>query len=177
MSGEAVPLTERSSLARARHRVRQFARAASARVPEHERRAAQHLLGAALYRLFAAMRRNDQRHALDVLTTLRDLGEQDVVVLRAALLHDAGKARAPFTIVERSAAVFLAAAAPAMLARITRTGWGVRYQRYQDHARRGAQLIRDAGGDALLAQVVAEHHEPAGTLPQTQRLRFADRLN
>lgn len=177
MSGEAIPLTERSPLARARHRVRQFARAAAAPVPEHERRAAQDLLGAGLYELFAAMRRNDQRHALDVLATLRHLGEQDPVVLRAALLHDAGKAGAPFTIVERSAAVCLAAAAPGVLARITRTAWGVRYQRYRDHARRGAQLVRDAEGDALLAQVIAEHHESAGTLPQTQRLRFADRLN
>jgi putative nucleotidyltransferase with HDIG domain len=177
MTGEVVPLAERSPWARARHRVRQFARAATARVPEHERRAAQDLLGAGLYRLFAAMRRNDQRHALDVLTTLRHLGEQDLVVLRAALLHDAGKAGAPFTIVERSASVFLAAAVPAVLARITQTGWGARYQRYRDHARRGAELVREGGGDALLAQVIAEHHEPAGTLPQTQRLRFADRLN
>jgi putative nucleotidyltransferase with HDIG domain len=123
------------------------------------------------------MRRNDQRHALDVLTTLRHLGERDVVVLRAALLHDAGKAGAPFTVVERSAAVFLAAAAPAVLARLTRTGWGARYQRYRDHAQRGADLAREAGGDALLAQVIAEHHESDATLPQTQRLRFADRLN
>jgi putative nucleotidyltransferase with HDIG domain len=177
MTGEAIPLTERSPLARACHRVRQFARAAAARVPEHERRATQDLLGAGLYRLFAAMRRNDQRHALDVLATLRHLGERDPVVLRAALLHDAGKAGAPFTIVERSAAVFLAAAAPEVLARLTPTAWGVRHQRYREHARRGADLVREAGGDALLAQVIAEHHESDGTLPQTQRLRFADRLN
>ena len=113
------------------------------------------------------------------MTTLHRLGERDRIVLQSALLHDAGKALAPFTVVERSLTVFLQASAPPLFAAARR--WlpvlERRYRRYRDHARLGAELVLQAGGPPRLAQVIAEHHGEVGTLPETQRLRRADRLN
>ncbi len=171
--------TARRALTHARHRVRQFLRGASARIGERERSAAAELLGPRLYPLFQQMRRNDQRHGLDVMATLRQLGEQDLVVLQSALLHDAGKVTAPFTIAERSAAVLLEALSPRFFAGLRRRLPLLqhRYGRYRDHAGLGAALILRAGGDRRLAQVIAEHHREDGTLAETRRLRHADRMN
>ncbi len=170
---------EGNPLNRGRHRVRQFLRATTARITEEERRAAAELLGPRLHGLFQRMHRNDQRHGLDVMATLQRCGERDRIVLQSALLHDAGKALAPFTVLERSVAVFLEAAAPAVFAAACRyVPWlDRRYRRYRDHARLGADLVVRAGGDQVLAQVIAEHHGDVGTLPETQRLRAADGLN
>jgi putative nucleotidyltransferase with HDIG domain len=154
-------------------------RAATARITEEERRAVAELLGPRLHAIYQAMRRNDQRHGLDVMATLHRLGEHDRIVLQSALLHDSGKALAPFTVIERSLAVFLQAVAPPLFAAACRylPPLDRRYRRYCDHARLGAELVLRAGGEKRLAQVIAEHHGDMGTLPETQRLRTADRLN
>ncbi len=176
---EMVDPSQRGPAARGRHRLHQFLRAATARIDEEERRRAAELLGPRLYPLFQSMRRNDQRHALDVTVTLRRMGETDPVVLQSALLHDVGKAEAPFSIIERSAAVFLRAAGPAVFQALCRRlpPFGRRYHRYRDHAQLGAELVRQAGGDPLVAQVIAEHHRGGAILAQTQRLRAADGMN
>jgi len=173
-----VDPARRSAAARGWHRIYQFLRAATARIDEAERRRAAELLGPRLYALFQSMRRNDQRHALDVMATLGRMGETDSVVLQSALLHDAGKAGAPFSIIERSAAVFLRAAAPAGFEALRRLPpFARRYDRYRNHAQLGAELVRQAGGNPLVAQVIAEHHHDGATLPQTQRLQAADGRN
>ncbi len=74
------------------YRVRQFARAfapvAAGEVTAAIRAAA---LPPAAARLFRAMPRPYQRHALNVATRLQGAGHSDPVLLAAALLHDSGK--------------------------------------------------------------------------------------
>ena len=80
-----------SLLNRASYRVRQLQRTISPRIRRSEKREAKEVLGRALYPLFKAMQPADQRHCLDVYQLLRENGEEDVVALAAALVHDAGK--------------------------------------------------------------------------------------
>jgi len=163
----------------ARHRVGQFWRHASARVSEQERIAAEPLLGPALWPLFAQLPVNDQRHGLDVLETVRRLeGQPDRLLQQAALLHDAGKAGARFSVLERSLTVFLRAASPRLLQVVLRAQpeFARRHDIYIDHARIGAERLRAAGANELAA-VVAEHHASDPTSEVTRRLQRADGRN
>ena len=163
----------------ARHRVGQFWRHAAARVSEQERVAVEHLLGPALWPLFAALPVNDQRHGLDVLETVRQLeGQPDRLLQQAALLHDVGKAGAQFSVLDRSLTVFLRAASPRLLQTLlkARPGFARRHDVYVDHARIGSERLRAAGA-AELAAVVAEHHQADPTSDVTRRLQRADGRN
>ena len=163
----------------ARHRVGQFWRHASARVTERERAAVEHLLGPALWPLFAGLPVNDQRHGLDVLVTVTGLeGEPDRLLQQAALLHDVGKAGAEFSVVDRSLTVFLRGASPRLLQALLRArpGFARRHDVYVDHARIGAERLRAAGAPELAA-IVAEHHAPNPTSEITRRLQRADGRN
>lgn len=161
------------------HRVGQFWRHASARVSDDERVAVEHLLGPALWPLFAGMPVNDQRHGLDVLETVRRLeGEPDRLLQQAALLHDLGKAGAEFSVLDRSLTVVLRAASPLLLRMLLRArpGFARRHDVYVEHARIGAERLR-ATGASELAAVVAEHHAPQPTSEVTRRLQRADGRN
>lgn len=161
------------------HRVAQFWRHTSARISTAELARSRDLLGPALSRYFLELPVNDQRHGLDVLETLRrNEPEASLVLQQAALLHDMGKAGAGVSVVERSAAVFLRAAAPRVLEMLlhARPGFARRYGIYRDHARIGAERLHAAGA-VELAAVVAEHHAPHPTLDLTRRLQRADGAN
>jgi hypothetical protein len=162
----------------AARRVAQFWRHSSARVTAAERARAADVLGPELAPLFGGLPVNEQRHALDVLATLERMGEQDRVLLQAALLHDMGKASAGFSVVDRSLAVLLEAVAPAMFARLRDRlpDFQRRYQAYRQHAAIGAARLEQLGATELAA-VIAEHHAPAPLLERTRRLRRADGLN
>lgn len=62
---------------------------------------AEMVLGPGAMRLFRAMSRADQWHALRVYRRIRRAGHADRDLLQAALLHDVGKARAPLTVWHR----------------------------------------------------------------------------
>jgi len=161
------------------HRVGQFWRHASARVSEPERDAAAHVLGPALWPLFAGLPVNDQRHGLDVLETVMRLeGEPDRLLQQAALLHDVGKAGAEFSVLDRSLTVFLGAASPRLLRGLlqARPGFARRHDVYVDHARIGAERLR-AEGAPELAAIVAEHHAPVPASEVTRHLQRADGRN
>jgi len=163
----------------ARHRVGQFWRHASARVSEQEKTNAEQLLGPALAPLFFQLPVNDQRHGLDVLETVTRLeGRPGRLLQQAALLHDAGKAGAQFSVVDRSLTVLLQALSPRALQVMLRAlpAFARRYGIYADHARIGAQRLRAAGA-AELAAIVAEHHDPDPKSEVTRRLKRADRRN
>ena len=83
------------------HRAWQFFSAAFARVRPSERVLVERHLSPAQMALFWHMARCDQRHALDVLQTLRQAGHHDETLLQAALLHDVGKAAGRLTIWHR----------------------------------------------------------------------------
>lgn len=162
----------------AARRVVQFWRHSSARVTAAERARAAGILGPQLAPLFGGLPVNEQRHALDVLATLEQMGEEDRVLLQAALLHDMGKAAARFSIVDRSLAVFMEALSPAIFARLLDRlpGFRRRYEAYRQHAAVGAARLQELGATEVAA-VIAEHHAPMPALERTQRLRRADGLN
>ena len=161
------------------HRVGQFWRHASARVSEQEKANAEQLLGPTLAPLFFQLPVNDQRHGLDVLEAVTRLeGRPDRLLQQAALLHDAGKAGAQFSVLERSLTVFLQALSPRALQVLLRArpAFARRYGIYADHARVGAQHLQAAGAPELAA-IVREHHDPNPTSEVTRRLQRADGRN
>ena len=160
-------------------RVGQFWRHASAPVEVAERARVLSVLGPTLAPLFFELRLNDQRHGLDVLHTLERLDSHPSRLLeQAALLHDAGKGGARFSVIDRSLTVLLRALSPRLLAAVLRLrpGFARRFQIYDSHAAVGAERLRAAGAYELAA-VVAEHHASEPTLAATVRLQQADRRN
>jgi hypothetical protein len=134
-----------SSLDRAAYRVRQLRRTLRPRVSEREREAARLLLGPGLFPLFDSMQPADQRHCLDVYQRLARDGNSDPEVLRAALIHDAGKGRiagARFDAWHRVAYVILESA-PHLLDAIAHRNHGLRS--LHEHARRTIELAREFG--------------------------------
>ena len=73
------------------YRIRQFRAAIRATVTPAEYAMVARILPPAEYHLFQQMPLYDQRHCLDVYYTLVAAGEQDPLLLRAALFHDCGK--------------------------------------------------------------------------------------
>ncbi|HEX3629936.1 MAG TPA: hypothetical protein VHW91_05675 [Candidatus Dormibacteraeota bacterium] len=161
------------------HRAGQFWRHASATVRPDERETAQRLLGPVLAPIFFELPVNDQRHGLDVLRTVRQLdNEPSLVLQQAALLHDAGKGSARFSVIERSLTVFLQAVAPRLLGTLLRRrpAFARRLRIYQDHARIGADRLTALGATELAA-IIAEHHVEQPALETTRQLQQADRRN
>lgn len=152
-----------------RYRVGQVLAARRAHVTDADRGEALAELPEALQGMFLAMAPRDQAHALRVLRRVVGAeGGAEPVLRQAALLHDAGKAAAPLGTPGRSLVVL--AKALRMTALL-----GPRARRYRQHPEIGAEMLRRAGADPVLVEVVAEHQSNTPRHPETQRLRAADR--
>jgi hypothetical protein len=161
------------------HRVEQFWRHSSGRIRPAESELARELLGPVLFQAFMELPRNERRHGLDVLATVDRLeARPDRLLRQAALLHDMGKAQAGMSVIDRSQAVFLRAAAPPLwrLYLRLRPAFARRYALYRDHARSGARHLKELGAGELAA-IVSEHHAPHPAHPLTPRLQRADERN
>jgi hypothetical protein len=114
---------------RAHYRSSQFFKAVGAWVTDDERALVGSVLTApAQQALFDRMPAADQRHAVDLLCTLRAEGHDHPALMEAALLHDVAKSGAGITVFHRVAVVLLQAFRPAWLARDAEPGlpgWGV----------------------------------------------------
>lgn len=161
------------------HRVWQFFSAAFARVRPSERVLVERHLPPAQMALFWQMARCDQRHALDVLQTLCQAGHHDETLLRAALLHDVGKAAGRLTIWHRVAVVLLQRLAPGRLARLAADGrgWKVPFAVHTRHPQSGAQWAMAAGCSAEVGELIYRHHEPAPEGGLLAALQWADKQN
>ncbi len=140
------------------YRARQFFVALRPRVGQAEREEAAAVLGEALFRLFDSMSLPDQRHCLDVYRALCVGGCRDSDLLRAALLHDAGKGRlagVELRLWHRVAYVVLAAVAPRLLERLARDG-GLAVLHH--HPERGALLAEALAAPETVVQLI-RHHE------------------
>jgi hypothetical protein len=159
----------RRTLRRSVRRTQQFFRATFARVRPDEIAKVETLLPPAQAALFCRMDRQDQRHCLDVYDTLVRAGYRDDELLRAALLHDVGKASQPgepgrITVWHRVAIVLLQGLAPGKLERLAAEGraegrgWKVPFAVHQEHAEASAQLAAEAGCLPTVTDLIRAHH-------------------
>ncbi len=123
--------------------------------------------------LYRAMDRRDRDHACRVARRLlRDRSDVEATWVRAALLHDVGKATAPYRPIERIV-VHVIQPETALAARLPRP-WAEAVQRQRDHAEAGARLVRAGGGNERVAELIATHHDAVGAGPGAQAIAAAD---
>ena len=110
---------------------------------------------------YRAMDPRDRDHACRVARRLLAMHPAaEPARVRAALLHDVGKAVRPYRVWER-VLVHLWTPAPALAERFPpglRAPWRV----HRDHAAAGAERLRALGADPRVVDLVARHHEPPG---------------
>ena len=98
----------------------------------------------------------DDRHASETARILRQLGADEELVV-AGILHDAAKPAN--TLLWHRVAGVLLELTPRVRARIA--AGDSTFARYLDHARRGAELARDAGAsDRVVGLIERHHHRP-----------------
>ncbi len=112
------------------------------------------------FRLYLNMDPRDRQHACEVARTLRERhpGASDELV-RAALLHDVGKAGRPYRLLERILVHLVPA--PDTAAEPRRSGLAGALQMKRHHPAYGAAMIRAAGGSERVARLVAHHPDEA----------------
>ena len=118
-------------------------------------------LSAKAYSLYLSMDKRDRSHACQVASALlKELKDPAEVLLSAAFLHDLGKADAGYNAFER---ILVHLYCPRDLPKEPRLKglWGG-WQRRLHHAYYGAEKIRAAGLEELLAVIVEKHHQPEG---------------
>jgi hypothetical protein len=169
---------------RAHYRSSQFFRAVGARVTDEERALVESVLTAtAQQALFYRMPASDQRHALDLLCTLRTEGHEHPALMQTALLHDVAKSGVGITIFHRVAVVLLQAFRPDWLAWLARGAgpglphrnvnlWRRPFAIYVEHPAIGARWAEEVGCLPMAVSMIRRHQSPVS--PSSDRLE--DRL-
>src|SRR5262245_41276230 len=160
------------------YRLRQFFAALTARLPLADRELVAATLSPAEFALFERMPRYDQRHCLDVCTTLRAAGYDDPLLLRAALLHDCGKVDdqgRPIPLLYYGLFVVLKRLAPALYAWAARDGRGPLrpFAIHTAHDQRSARLAEPAGSPPEPVATLRDYAERRIT-ERTRALSWAD---
>lgn len=164
----------------ARHRVRQFAAAVRPAGDPALESAAAGLLSPAERALFSRLSPPYRRHSLAVYHWLRAAGHEETGLLKAALLHDVGKAEARIRLHHRVLGVLLRSLALPFLLWLAREdapgGWRYPFFVQRHHATIGARLAEAAGASAEVVALIAHHHDqPApGDDDDLRALRGAD---
>jgi len=149
-------------LARAAHRVRQFAGALRPRVTAGDRADAYEWLDPPLRALFETMTVRDQQHGIIVYRRIRDAGAgADRALYAAALLHDCGKGAVMLW--HRVAHVLLGVAPRAQdrIAAEHGARWRRALWRLLHHPRLGAAMAAEAGADDDVVRMIREQESPA----------------
>jgi len=123
---------------------------------------ARRLLPSALFDLFQGMAAADRAHALSVLADLEARGEQDPILLQAALLHDVGKAEPGITLVHRTLRVLLAHRASRLWDWLSggADGWRRPLWVLARHPARGADAVAARGAAPDLVAIIRLHEAP-----------------
>jgi hypothetical protein len=100
------------------------------------------VLSPSAFRLFAAMEKRDQRHAIAVMNGLRAMGADDPDLLTAALLHDCGKGT---VFVWLRVAKVIAPSFVRLAGSPGSAGWRGSAYRLTHHAQIGAVMAEAAG--------------------------------
>ncbi len=143
-------------------RLRRLLRAAHPRLAAPDDLWARTRLPDAEFTVYAAMDPRDREHAVRVARRVLELHpDASDVLLRAALLHDSGKQVRPYVWLERIAAglVERPVQGPPLEADWRSRPYSALEVRLR-HPQFGAALIRAAGGDPRVAEIVERHHAP-----------------
>ena len=132
------------------------------------------VLNSTEYGLYAQMDVRDRHHACKVAELLLEYApESSQTLLGAAFLHDIGKAQVRYNPWER---IFVHLYTPKNLAAEPKaTGLKGSWQRHLYHDSYGASLIRNAGGDERMAEIVAAHHHPKND-EEAALLKYIDEM-
>lgn len=173
-------------------RVKQVLSAIWAKItPQDETFVAKHL-NQSECKLFWQMSLPDQRHSLNVAYTVLELADElaesdQPVLIKAALLHDVGRKQGDVSTPDKIIAVI----SRAVFGRKVTQKWGrqgrgsffhnLRHAFYvsANHPEIGAELLRSAGTEEQVVNLVRFHHHPAGCADSQELnlLRRADDLN
>jgi len=151
------------------YRVKQFVSALLASVQPMDVTVLARYLSSAEVELFLRQDAALQQHSLRVLRILESRGCRDAVLLEAALLHDVGKSEGRIRLWHRVAKVLLDAVSPALSERLGADdagSWRYQFCVQAHHPALGAEMIRVAGGESSVAELIADHHTPVA---KTQR--------
>ena len=123
-------------------------------------------------RLFLRMTPSEQCHALRVLNALRQGGETHPDLLRAALLHDVGKAEEPPLRLWERALVVLAAPwwkkADSLWEASAPRGWRRPFVIAAQHPLWGARAARKAGASQRTVALIRHHQDALDHPPQDE---------
>ena len=163
------------------YRLRQLFSAVSAHLSDEGRATVVTLLSPAELKLFERMPRYDQRHCLDVYTTLRDAGHADPLLFKAALLHDCGKVGddgRPIPLIYYGIFVVLLRLLPGLYHLGARIGRGpLRYFAvHAAHDQRSARMAEAAGAAPELVAIFRDY-AARRTSARTTALKWADEQN
>jgi hypothetical protein len=126
------------------------------------------------YRLFLRMAEADQAHSFRVYRSLVSSGADHPALLKAALLHDVGKAGRSFPIWERTAAVLLerwVTEDPDPGGNLPSSGWKRALHLSRRHPAWGADLAREAGASPLAVRLIRYHQTAPEDFPGDDRER------
>ena len=126
------------------------------------------------YDLYAQMDVRDRHHACSVAELLlTHAPESSKALLGAAFLHDIGKTQVRYNPWER---IFVHLYTPKHIAAEPKEkGLKGSWQRHLYHDSYGASLIRAAGGDERMADIVAAHHHPKND-DEAALLKYIDEM-
>ncbi|HLH74087.1 MAG TPA: hypothetical protein VKX96_12445 [Chloroflexota bacterium] len=148
-----------------RHLTRRFFAALSARVEPSDLVVLEEFLNGSERALFLKLSAADQRHSLDLFRRLWNDGHQTPDLLRAALLHDVGKAAGPLPLAFRvvySLAAGVNARWAAWLGAPERPGLFRPFYLAAHHPILGAQAAECAGSNPNVVRLIAGHGSPGG---------------
>jgi len=152
---------------RLRHLTGRFFGVMRARVDPAELCLLDDYLGPAERNLFLSMRIADQRHSLDLCRRLRCDGHGEPDLLRAALLHDVGKAAGPLPVVYRVIYGLCRLISPGLarwLGRLERPSLVRPFYLAAHHAGIGALAAERAGSNQRVVHLIRRHDAPDDNL-------------
>jgi putative nucleotidyltransferase with HDIG domain len=125
------------------------------------------------YALYASLDRRDRDHATRVVRRLLVQWPQaHATLVRAAWLHDVGKAGRPYRLLER--VVVHLWCPDERTARRFPAPWRAAWRVHRHHAALGAARLRAIGSDPQVVRLVAAHHD-ASADAAVRQLQWADR--